>query len=206
MDILKNLRQILRDQYDALEEQDAERTGIREPKPSTGIYDDAKWHYKVGFRKKVSKEQGATHIGFFLRWCEETGLLSEALLRELAEDRKLFADDLESWSFRGFVIRRREGLFRQIDLNEIGQAFADVFYTGRKTGFAQAYDTYLENYEEVVPVLYRLNGREYYCVKDILVNYEKVKQMLNQRYQEFLTFIPCDGPAPESTCENKKTN
>ena len=187
MDILKNLRQILREQYDALEEQDAERFGTQEPRPSADIYDDAKWHYKLGFRKKVSKEQGATHIGFFLRWCEETGLLSEALLQALAENRQLFADEPESWSFRSFVIQQRDGLFRQVDLNVPGQAFANVFYTSKKTEFTQEYGNYLENYEALVPVLYRLNGREYYCVKDIAANYEKVKCMLDQRYQEFLS-------------------
>ncbi len=194
MDILKNLRQILRDQYDALEEQEqAER---REPRAASGVYDDAQWHYKLGFRKKVSKEQGATHIGFFLRWCEESGLLSETLLQTLAQDRQLFAEDMDNWSFRSFVIRQMEGVFRQADLNESGQAFADVFYTSKKTAFAQEAGTYLENYEAVVPVLYRLNGREYYCVKDIDVNYEKVKDRLDQCYQAFLAFIPCDGSIP----------
>ena len=185
MDFMKNFRQILQEQYESLENQEADRTGQEIEMPSNDIYDDAKWHYKLGLLKKISKELGATHIGFFLRWCEENELLSDALLKKLEENRALFAEEPEKWSFRMFVIQKMDGLFQRSDLNAEGQAFAGAYYTGKKTPFSEEHGTYLENYEELVHVLYRYNGREYYRVKDIPDNYKKVRAMLDERYADF---------------------
>lgn len=147
------------------------------------IYDNAQWHYKIGFLKKISKEQGATHIGFFLRWCFEYQLVSASLQERHAEFCKRIKG--ENCSYPAFVIQEMQGIFSKTDLNYDGQSFADAYYTDRKTNFSSCYGSYIENYAELVSTLYRLNGREYYCVKDIEKNYEQVKAMLDQRYKEF---------------------
>ena len=48
----------------------------------------------------------------------------------------------------------------------------------------------VENYEKRVNVLYRLNGRDYFRVKEIEANYEKVRAMLDERYGQFLGDTP----------------
>ena len=83
-----------------------------------------------------------------------------------------------------------DGVFSRKDLTEEGQAFADVYYTGKKTAFSQEGGSFLENYEKLVNVLYRLNGRDYFRVKEIEANYEKVRAMLDQRYGQFLGDTP----------------
>jgi hypothetical protein len=189
MNLMKNFRDIIQEQYDVLEEEGV-RAGKIPENPSATVYDDASWHYKLGILKKVPKEMGATHIGFFLRWCGEKGLLSETLLEKIAENKTHFADDPENWSYRTFVIQGMNGVFSKPDLTEEGQAFANVYYTGKKNPFNQDDGTFLENYEELVNVLYRLGGPEYYRVKDIDVNYGKVRDMLDERYAQFLQGQP----------------
>lgn len=163
---------------------------------SEGLYDNAQWHYKTGFLSKVPKEQGATHIAFFLRWCFERQLVSDSLLEKQEAFRKLFQD--EPFSYPTFVIQKMNGLFSRQDLNPAGQAFADAYYTAKKTAFSSLHGSYIENYAALVPTLYRLNGAAYYCVKDIEKNYEQVKALLDRQYAVFQETADND-PAPEGT-------
>ena len=64
IDIFGSFLRKVKDEYrDSVREVESSKKG--QHMPSEGIYDNAQWHYKIGFLKKVSKEQGATHIAFF---------------------------------------------------------------------------------------------------------------------------------------------
>lgn len=198
LDIFGSFFGKVKEQYrDSAREVKLTEKGVKAP--SEGIYDNAQWHYKTGFFKKVSKEQGATHIAFFLRWCFARQLASSSLLKKWEEFCQLFSQ--EERTYPTFVIQKMDGVFSKEDLSPEGQAFADAYYTAKKTDFAAQYGSYIENYADLVPTLYRLNGSDYICVKDIPKNYEKVEALLDQRYQDFQhgNFPPASRPEDGDT-------
>ena len=177
IDIFGSFLRKVKDEYrDSVREVESSKKG--QHMPSEGIYDNAQWHYKIGFLKKVSKEQGATHIAFFLRWCLENQLVSRSLLDQIQE----VSDDLlqGTLSYPAFVIQKMDGVFSRKGLNPTGQVFADVYYTTQENAFSSNLGNYVEDYTALVHVLSRLNGADYSCVKYIDKNYRKVRALLTK--------------------------
>ncbi|MHC5218254.1 DUF7832 domain-containing protein [Enterococcus sp. LJL128] len=150
-------------------------------------YDKAKWHFEAeGFPENVGIEQGGVHIAFFYRWMIENGFSGYDMLEETAEEVELVKAG--KYSALKLLFEFCDGVLLEEDFNDSGASFATQYYN-TKTAFSDAYSSYLEDYACLT--LSHMNGLENtdYGILFIDDNYQKVKAIINQRYQEYLSFI-----------------
>lgn len=90
--------------------------------------DKADWHYGAdNFPDNVPEENGATHIGWFVRWAIGRGLFvaddgTPAEVIDAVRDSTVSGRDL--------VLEYLDGKLWPSDLSEEGQAFAEAHYDG----------------------------------------------------------------------------
>lgn len=148
-------------------------------------YDDASWHYGGDYPENLADENGATHIGMFLNWCINNYLLSE----ELNGDCK---DEIESVRRREmtgaqFLIDQCDEKFSEYDLNELGNRFAQDYYED-DTDFSKKYNSFENDYSETFDKKAEEQNFEYetfYHVEDTFENYDLIKAVIDQRFQEW---------------------
>ena len=133
------------------------------------IIDDAKEHFRRGFSVMLPMENAFMHIGVFLGWVIERELYSE-----------LFADEGDTQIFR-FLNQNLscvllgtvwDGCVSYEQLNEEGKAFAKDYYQGGQ---------YLIDYKETLAK----NKKSMFQVKDNRMSYEKMRDVLDARYNEW---------------------
>jgi len=136
----------------------------------TTSIDRAEWHYAGDFPSELPSQNGGTHIGMYLAWIIQRDLGS-AVLRRLARD---FIPLLQARKITG-----RELLFRALDekflaslLTKVGKDFTRDYYETH---------CYIDDYEAVLggslPTLYH--------VADSWDNYDKLAQVLDQRFERW---------------------
>ena len=151
-------------------------------------YDDASWHYGGEYPENLSNENAATHIGMFLTWCINNNLLSE----ELEEDSK---DEIQSVKRREmtgaeFLIDLCDEKFSQHDLNDLGNGFAKAYYND-DTAFGKKFNSFGDDYSETFDRKAEENDFEYesfYHVEDTYENYDLIKPVIDQRFEEWREF------------------
>ncbi len=135
-------------------------------------YDDVSWHYGGDFPKDLPIEAGGTHTGMFLAWALLSGLAGEDYVVDLP-------DELEQLRSRtvtpgAFFVNVCDGKFTDDDLNDERNAFAQEYFE-LETG------QFLGDYEKTLgadlPYLYH--------VADTWENFERIKPVLDQRFQEW---------------------
>ncbi|MGY3778726.1 DUF7832 domain-containing protein [Isobaculum melis] len=149
-------------------------------------YDKAKWHFDAeDFPKEIDIEQGGVHIAFFYRWMLEQGFAGEDLLEDMLEEVELVKNG--KYSALDLLFEFNDGVLLEEDFNTAGMNFANQYYEA-ETPFAEKYAFYLKDYGELD--LNYLEGIEAsaYGVIYSDENYQKVKKVLDLRYQEFLDF------------------
>lgn len=136
------------------------------------VYDKAKYHYEGRhYPEELPAEQAFVHMGMFLGWLIENGLYSD----EFEEDS---ADLIEA--FKGKeqtgpqVFAKCDGVLADDMLNEEGNRFAADYLDFQHGDFLGDYDEVLG---ADLPSLYH--------VEDTWENYEKLKERLDLRYQEW---------------------
>jgi hypothetical protein len=89
-------------------------------------YDDASWHSGgEGLPPSSPREYGAVHIGLFVKWCFLKGWAGTEPLEDFPEEiAKVIAGEMSGTDF----IMLCDGKFTSDDLNDEGNAFAEVYY------------------------------------------------------------------------------
>jgi len=132
-------------------------------------YDDASWHYGGDFPEHLPDEAGATHIGMFVCWAIDAGLVGEIHAQDFPEMLlRLKNRDLTPGAW--FILACDEK-FTDEDLNEQGNRFAEVYYL--KDGPSG----YLADYSSVFP-----DNDDVYSVPDTWASFEKLKPIIDSRY------------------------
>ncbi|MCW5732580.1 MAG: hypothetical protein KIS73_00545 [Enhydrobacter sp.] len=119
------------------------------------------------FPDDVPEENGATHIGWFVRWVIERGLF---VAEEGTPADVIDAVRTGTMSGRDFVMEHLDGKLWPSDLSEEGQAFADTHYDG-----------YLKD----VGGLLIQDLESVYYAEDSDANYRMVAAALNERWERF---------------------
>ncbi len=135
-------------------------------------YDDASWHYGGNFPRDLPQSAGATHSGMFLAWALLSGLGGAIHTEE-------FPEELERLRTRTitpgqFLIDACDEKFTDEDLNDEGNAFAAAYFDFER-------GSYIADYERVL--VQDLPSQ--YHVADTWENFEKLKPILDQRFQEW---------------------
>lgn len=154
------------------------------------VYDKAKWHYDAeSFPEGMPIENGGTHIAFFLRWCVEKDFISKELLEDCEEQIKQIKNS--QLDCRQFFIDFMDGVFTSEDLNTKGVKFANAYCTSDKTKFAKKYNFYNSDFDNWVNTQTDLvekygSDSAYHYVENSEENYLQIKQIIDNRYYEFL--------------------
>lgn len=138
-------------------------------------YDKASWHYEADdFPDGLPEEHGYTHTGFFMTWLAERGLLSENEMVDL----KFFHSQGRKLSPIYLYENVGGCLFSNMLLKQANDFAIHYFDFGK--------GDYLNDYEKLL-------GESYdnlYQIEPSWENYDRVKLMLNERYEGWLNPKP----------------
>lgn len=135
------------------------------------VYDEAEWHYEApDYPNDLAPHQAFVHTGMFLAWVVEHDLCGEELAdmdEELVavRDRTMTGADL-------FEVC--DGVFADDMLDDEGNAFACAYFDFEVGPYWAAYEATLA---AGLPSLYH--------VADTWENYDKLKPVINRRYDEW---------------------
>ncbi len=136
------------------------------------VYDKAKWHFGGNFPPELDNYQAYIHTGMFLGWVAETDLLSAEFIEDFTNEVQAF----KRRELTGAQIFEQccDGVLLVNDLSEIGNRFALKYF---EFGNGQ----YLADYEMTLA-----NGLpSTYHVADTWDNYDKLKPVLEKRFEEW---------------------
>lgn len=133
------------------------------------IYDRAKHHFLGEFPSILPIEQAYVHIGMFLGWMLEKGLYSNIFEDEEAHQVLRFKNRDVTCSILSAMW---DGYLGEDLFNEEGNAFSVYYY---QSGM------YRNDYQEVLAS----HLPSIYHVDDTWENYEKIKERINQRYDDW---------------------
>lgn len=130
------------------------------------IYDKAKWHYEDDFPAGLRPEQAMVHTGFFLAWCVDRGLVSDAVpLSEVAALRERTSTGAELYA-------AMDGAFTSDCMSAEGNRFAQAYY---------ASDHYLRDCNELLAT----NLPTLYHVDNTWENYDVIAARIDERYRDW---------------------
>ncbi|WP_155591068.1 hypothetical protein [Lysinibacillus cavernae] len=136
----------------------------------TVVYDKAKYQIEGDFPDGIAFEQAYVHTGMFLGWIVDHQLYSE----EFEEDA---LDEIEKFKTRHVtgpqLYQAWDGVLADDMLNDEGNAFAQSYFDFEQGLFLQDYDNVLSGYDS------------FYHVEDTWENYFKIKEKMDQRFQEW---------------------
>lgn len=148
------------------------------------VYDKAKWHFgSDNFPKDLPDDCGGTHTAFFLRWCLENDFLSKTAQEDFAAD--IEAVKQGKMNCRDLLMNGMDGVFTSDELNTKGRKFANAYYNSEKTKFAKQYGYYLADYEKLIAETSSVDDS--YRFENSEENYLLIKELMDRRYQEFLS-------------------
>lgn len=133
------------------------------------------WHYGGDYPEDLPQENSATHIGMFLAWAFNNGLVGELHL----EDSEDELEQLKKREITGseFIIQMCDEKLWDEDFNEVGAEFAIDYYN--ESEFPA---NYLDDYsalfdDESLLTLYHL--------PNTWENFDRLKPILDQRFEEW---------------------
>ena len=135
-------------------------------------YDKVEWHSEGdGFPKDAKPEQGGTHIGMFLTWLIDNNLIGE-LYEESSMDsiNKVKSREMTG---RDFLIEECDSKFYDEVVNDEGNEFIRNYYDVEDSTYFGDYADVFDDYEGI------------YDVENSWENYDKLKQIIDMRYQEW---------------------
>jgi hypothetical protein len=132
------------------------------------VYDKAKWHSGGDFPEGLPHENGGTHIGMFLAWAINHGMVSPDLMSEAALDLEAVLQ--RRLTGRTILFNYLDGVLSDEDLSEEGNAFAEHYY---------------EAYQAEYDALIRTELESAYHASDDWVTYDAVAAMIDEAYSRF---------------------
>lgn len=156
---------------------------------SVMAYDKAKYHFDADdFPEELPITQGGVHTAFFYRWMLEKGFAGEDLRKDGADLLSKINEEEKDYSVLDLLFDFNDGSLIDEDFNQEGAEFADAYYDDTAR-FSKKYGSYLQDYCNLdLAFLEGAKEESYYYIHFSDQNYEKVKVLLNQRYQQFLEF------------------
>ncbi|MBB5638026.1 hypothetical protein HDF26_001397 [Pedobacter cryoconitis] len=151
-------------------------------------YDDASWHYEGDFPPDLPKINGATHIGIFLTWFIENGLLSQEQIKDGEEDIKSVKNRTLTGS--EYLMHNCDGKLTSNDLSKIGNEFAKAYYEDG-TKFAKAYKDYVGDYAQLLNIRVvnnLLDQDALYRIGNSWSNYDLLKVRIDERFEQWKEF------------------
>lgn len=138
-------------------------------------YDRADWHYGGDYPDELPPENGGTHIGMFLAWCINNGLIGTFHLQESAAAVEAVRN--REMTGRQFFIEQCDEKFWSEDLSEEGNDFAHWYYNDE----GDRWGKFLDDYDDVLggdlPSLYH--------VEDTWEKYDRLALRISERFAEF---------------------
>jgi len=151
-------------------------------------YDDASWHYGGDYPKDLPKENGSTHIGFFIAWCIENQMLSQFQIEESGEDVQRFLK--RDITGRDFFLNNCDEKFTDEDLNDLGNQFAADYYSDEGE-FSKSASSYLADFQTAVEMYhqeFRLPFTSPYHLDDSWQFYDAFKTIIEDRFVQWKEF------------------
>lgn len=137
-------------------------------------YDRADYDYSTE-EQQLPKGHAATHIGMFLAWAAQHGLLNDFHEQHAAElVRKLRARQITGRQFFEAACKEQ---FAEKDLNVEGNAFAEYYYRD----LSGERGAYFEDYKKTL--VSRLPS--FWHVADTWENYDKITPVLSRRFDQW---------------------
>jgi hypothetical protein len=130
------------------------------------VYDKAKWHTDGKFPKDLKQYQAFVHTGMFVSWLIEHDMISPDFVAETSRFR---SSELTGTQ----VYELWDGALVDDMLTDEGNRFAQSYFDFQSGQF-------LKDYEEVFP-----SAPTLYHVQDTRENYERIRDRINQRYDDW---------------------
>lgn len=137
----------------------------------SGKYDDAEWHYGGDFPGDVPNSYGFTHIGFYLTWAAERGLISDFIREETGEVVETVLARRESPIH---LLEVWDGKLVEDMLDDDGNAFSQEYYRMEPTPGVYIVD-YVRAFGE----------NAVYQVAPTWENYDTIKPLIEKRFDEW---------------------
>lgn len=137
------------------------------------IYDKAKYHNGASnFPKDLSYRQGYVHTGMFVGWILDNDLYNRTQIP--VDFSAILAFKERKITGAEFYEKFLDGVLTDKELSGEGNAFAQHYFD---------FDTgcYLQDYSEILA----RNLPSLYHVTDTWENYQKIKQRIDKRYNEW---------------------
>lgn len=130
-------------------------------------YDDASWHYGGRFPKGLPKKNGGTHIGMFLTWIIERGLVSAEHVANSA--RELARVRARRMTGTAFLFAMCDEKLTDQDLSAEGNRFTRKYFD----------DAYIDDYLRTFGVK---DDGSVYTVEDTWPNYDRLRPAIDRAY------------------------
>lgn len=142
----------------------------------TIVFDKAKWHYNGDFPVGLDENQAYVHTGFYIEWLIKNNLISEYIDEEFKE----LIDKIKNNELDGvdFYKNQLDGVFTSDELNKEGLLFTKFYFDFDNGKFLHDYEQELASNEETI-----------YHVKGNRENYKKISAIINNRFDEWKSFI-----------------
>ncbi len=132
--------------------------------------DRVDWHYGNDYPLDLPQENAGTHIGMYLNWIIDSGLIGEFHIKESSEGIKRINDG--KITGRDFLFEYCDGKFWNEELNQIGIEFTESYYSSNQ---------YFEDYTRILVG----DLESIYEVEDSLENYKSIKFNLDSRFKKW---------------------
>ena len=137
------------------------------------VFDKADWHAGGEFPAELPASAAATHIGMFLAWCAQSGLMRDKVLtshRAALHSRTLTPGT--------FVLTAADGVLSTDLLSGEGVAFASAYYglPGDELEEASYEDDYVDVFLD--------DGETIYHVPDTWSSFDRISPVIDLRYSQ----------------------
>ncbi|MEQ9422809.1 MAG: hypothetical protein RJQ09_00220 [Cyclobacteriaceae bacterium] len=145
---------------------------------TNGSIDRADWHYGGDYPNELPKENGGTHIGMYINWIIDNGLIGETHLKNSEKGIKDVKD--RKITGRDFLFQYCDEKFWEEDLNEEGLAFTRYYYQNQNDPEEQ-YGEFIDDYLKILGTEFK----SLYEIPNSWDNYTKISQQINKAYKKW---------------------
>lgn len=132
--------------------------------------DRVDWHLNEDFPNELPEENAGTHIGMYLNWIIDNGLIGEMFVSESFEAVENVK--AKRMSGRDFLFEECDGKFWNDCLNPVGEEFTKAYYLS---------DKYLNDYS----FTFDDSGDSIFSVENSWENYQKIKSVIDKRFEKW---------------------